>query len=279
MVRERHRPQQHVHDAKTLTRTELRLKYRRTYDSWKNMKDRSRREDAVIEPEFEDFVTFLLHMGPRPEGCTIDRIDPLNRHYGPGLCRWAARCLQQNNRSNTIMLTCDGETLPLAEWARKTGQKQGTLRARFYKDWSDCEVIKGKAKEPALTPRGFGNPFRWRPWQFLWPGEIHKQEHWEREFRKQQHRAGGERYRLPFIIRALADVRRRITERWDEDEPLPPAARADYDRARALRERARSIFPDWEREATLWYREHGYTEFPERERDPDDEDWSEPEQW
>jgi len=37
-----------------------------------------------------DFNEFFAELGPRPEGCSIDRINPLG-HYEPGNVRWATR--------------------------------------------------------------------------------------------------------------------------------------------------------------------------------------------
>ena len=46
---------------------------------------------------FQSFDQFFKELGPRPEGCSIDRIDPLG-HYEPGNVRWATVLEQAQNR-------------------------------------------------------------------------------------------------------------------------------------------------------------------------------------
>lgn len=50
-----------------------------------------------VEFRFESFDEFFEELGPRPEGCSVDRIDPLG-HYEAGNVRWATALEQAQNR-------------------------------------------------------------------------------------------------------------------------------------------------------------------------------------
>ena len=43
------------------------------------------------------FEYFLFDMGERPDGTTIDRINPFG-NYEPTNCRWSTRQVQANNK-------------------------------------------------------------------------------------------------------------------------------------------------------------------------------------
>lgn len=49
------------------------------------------------EPDGRGFLNFLADMGERPEGTSIDRIDP-DGNYEPDNCRWATAVEQRANR-------------------------------------------------------------------------------------------------------------------------------------------------------------------------------------
>lgn len=83
--------------------------------------------------DFETFYNWANENGYN-DNLTIDRIDN-NKGYSPDNCRWATRTEQTRNRTNTIFLTYNGTTLPMAEWCEKTGLSYSAVRLRLERGW------------------------------------------------------------------------------------------------------------------------------------------------
>lgn len=66
---------------------------------------------------------------------TIDRIN-VNGNYEPSNCRWVEWETQNNNMRNNHFLTYNGETLTLAQWAKKVGLKSRCIKGRLSRGWS-----------------------------------------------------------------------------------------------------------------------------------------------
>lgn len=65
---------------------------------------------------------------------TLDRIDP-NGDYCPSNCRWVSRKEQANNRSSNKLLTYNGHTKTLQEWAEEVGLDADTISQRLRSGW------------------------------------------------------------------------------------------------------------------------------------------------
>jgi hypothetical protein len=81
--------------------------------------------------EWKTFAGFAKDMLPKPFGnASLDRIDNATV-YSKATCKWSTPEEQSNNKTNNIIATLDGETKPLAEWAKIYGIPYGTLRHRI----------------------------------------------------------------------------------------------------------------------------------------------------
>lgn len=67
------------------------------------------------------YEQFMKDMGPRPTPKhTLERKDT-NGNYEPGNCVWATMKEQQNNKRNNRLLTHNGETKTMTQWAESIG--------------------------------------------------------------------------------------------------------------------------------------------------------------
>lgn len=125
-----------------------------TYGAWVSMiqrctnpnslayRDYGKRGISVCERWKLSFVSFLEDMGERPhdKDC-LDRLDS-NKGYERSNCQWATMSEQAGNHRGVRMMTLDGKTQYLAQWARECGLKYTTLRARLSLGWSFEDALR-----------------------------------------------------------------------------------------------------------------------------------------
>lgn len=135
-------------------------KHMATYNVWRGMKRRcydpnniayqnyGQRGISVCARWRNDFAAFFKDMGAKPKGMHIDRIDN-SRGYEPGNCRWTTPKQNNRNRRSNRLLTINGVTKPMVDWAEQAGFVSGdTVGDRLARGWS--------AEDAVFTPRMAG---------------------------------------------------------------------------------------------------------------------------
>lgn len=88
---------------------------------------------------FENFRDWSLQNG-YDEGLTIDRID-CNGNYEPSNCRYVTTKVQNRNYSRNHLITYQGKTQCIADWADETGINSGTILFRIKRGKTLDEVF------------------------------------------------------------------------------------------------------------------------------------------
>tara|TARA_Y100000310_G_C20455594_1_gene702889 strand:- start:116 stop:745 length:630 start_codon:yes stop_codon:yes gene_type:complete len=131
------------------------------YLAWEGMRLRCRPSDPARKHYFdrgisvcsewqESFVAFYEHIGSHPgAGYSLDRIDN-DGNYEPGNVRWATIIEQANNKTTSRFIVVDGESMTIANAARKTGVNATLIHSRLGRNWPESAA--------ALLPPGSTNP-------------------------------------------------------------------------------------------------------------------------
>lgn len=73
---------------------------------------------------------------------SIDRIDP-NKEYAPSNCRWATSKEQSRNKRNTLYITINGVTKPLADYCDEYKKDYSKTYTMLYKNNKTVEEVFG----------------------------------------------------------------------------------------------------------------------------------------
>jgi len=138
------------------------------YRIWASLKDRclnpsdraykhyGARGITICNEWRDSFAAFLRDMGHRPAGMTLDRIDN-NLGYSPQNCRWTTWQNQQRNKRSNHLVTLNGETLCLSEWAERQGFNEGIILYRLSHGWTPEEAILTPVRPITRAPVGNSN--------------------------------------------------------------------------------------------------------------------------
>lgn len=85
------------------------------------------------------FIGWCMTSGYRV-GLTIERQD-VNGDYTPENCTWIVNERQARNRRHHVVLTANGITRPVFEWAELTGIPRNTLITRLRLGWSEQDIV------------------------------------------------------------------------------------------------------------------------------------------
>ena len=122
------------------------------YNAWSAMMDRCYNPKEHNYPNYggrgikgcerwHDVRTFVSDVGMRPSPRhTVDRIN-VNGDYEPGNFRWVTMHEQNRNKRNNLMLTYNGKTMCLVDWADRVGLNRPTMRRRLKAGWSLDEAL------------------------------------------------------------------------------------------------------------------------------------------
>ena len=122
-----------------------------TYMTWMSMKVRCNRPGShsyhlyggrgiSICERWGEFICFLADMGERPDGRTLDRIDP-NGNYEKENCRWATSKEQARNRRDSIFTEIDGVSMNLVDIADYFEVPRTTLYRRYHQGFRGFDLI------------------------------------------------------------------------------------------------------------------------------------------
>ena len=119
--------------------------------AWKNYGGRG---ITICDRWRHSFANFLADVGERPSiKHSLDRYPDQNGNYEPGNVRWATAKEQCRNKRNNRLITLNGETRCVAEWADVLGLKASVISNRLH---------FGATPEQALRPQshfwGPGSP-------------------------------------------------------------------------------------------------------------------------
>ena len=99
----------------------------------------------TVCPEWHDVAVFIdwieENLGPKSEGMSIDRWPDNDGPYAPGNVRWATDAEQMRNTRRSRLLSLNGVTQCVADWAEETGISRYTIHDRLKNGWTAEQAL------------------------------------------------------------------------------------------------------------------------------------------
>lgn len=100
---------------------------------------------------WNSFENFYADMGPRPDGCEIDRYPDNDGDYKPSNCRWTTQAGQARNKRNNVHVDVGIESVVKSEAAKRSGINISTFHGRIERGWSGDEASTPAVPRPKLN--------------------------------------------------------------------------------------------------------------------------------
>lgn len=128
------------------------------YNIWRGMRDRTRHKSHKQYKDyggrgitvckewdiFENFYNWAMANGYK-EGLSIDRIDN-DKGYNPENCKFSTIKEQANNKRNNHIITYNGESHNITQWATILGVSREVIATRLLRGWSVEKTLTTKPR-------------------------------------------------------------------------------------------------------------------------------------
>ena len=107
--------------------------------AWRNLKVQNRR----CARKWDTFEGFLADMGDRPDGLVLVARDP-QKPWSKANCYWGPRCKACVYHSRARIITWNGISTSIGDWARRLKIRQNTIVTRLNRGWDVERALTGK---------------------------------------------------------------------------------------------------------------------------------------
>ena len=117
----------------------LRRKRQSTQCAWRNLRIQTRQCVA----KWRTFDEFLADMGFRPKGLVLVARDP-QKPWSKANCFWGPRYKACVYHSRARIITWNGISTSIGDWARRLKISSNTIVSRLYRDWDVERALTGQ---------------------------------------------------------------------------------------------------------------------------------------